>query len=538
MWHILGIEPTANKKDIKRAYAAKLKTTSPEDDPEGFQELRNAYEWALQSLASDNLFTPQVVATPKHIEMNESDNNQTQKDDKVFENKDEDDINCLNPFYASNPIYNLIPSIEELNEDETRTAFLASLDDLSFEQREIIETHLADFLSNKEDQYMNACHLAPISMAEIDSYFSWSRDDMRLSKIVHNPIQGLQLANYLSKLSYLDYANLTTHINLCLNGIAPHLSETIWQRAISTVKNYDPDQRHNYRAAVLKLFLDHIEKMGPEAHKTIDPRALRTFAHIFGWIRVWGLGKHKIFLTTRVLRTYLRKYSEETADLFLQLTKDASPYYSQFKLIAREKFALPLLILLVIGCALLYMFVNVLAPIFDGLKQYFGNVSGFKLITAFFVATIIDFIALVNLTSIQRFILNRGLPFIAIPLIHILILTTVFWLSLKVFDSNQEKISYSINFIKEFVAISTVPIAIYMPIQWGFNLMSKLFQWSNHNPISYRIIHISCLFVTLCFTGFLFVLVPIPYAIGAVACTVTLFLWKFYWSDEAGRART
>ena len=55
-WSILGIQPTNNLKDIKRAYAKQSKVYHPEDDPENFQRLQKAYQEALawQKLHSEN----------------------------------------------------------------------------------------------------------------------------------------------------------------------------------------------------------------------------------------------------------------------------------------------------------------------------------------------------------------------------------------------------------------------------------------------------------------------------------------------------
>lgn len=47
IWEVLGIPPTEDIRAIKRAYAAKLKSYQPEDDPEGFRRLHAAYEAAL-----------------------------------------------------------------------------------------------------------------------------------------------------------------------------------------------------------------------------------------------------------------------------------------------------------------------------------------------------------------------------------------------------------------------------------------------------------------------------------------------------------
>jgi len=46
-WDVLGIEPTTDKRVIKRAYAKMLAKYHPEEFPEKFVEINRAYQWAL-----------------------------------------------------------------------------------------------------------------------------------------------------------------------------------------------------------------------------------------------------------------------------------------------------------------------------------------------------------------------------------------------------------------------------------------------------------------------------------------------------------
>lgn len=47
-WDLLGIAPTEDVRAIKSAYARKLKTTRPDDDPDGYQALRETYDKAVR----------------------------------------------------------------------------------------------------------------------------------------------------------------------------------------------------------------------------------------------------------------------------------------------------------------------------------------------------------------------------------------------------------------------------------------------------------------------------------------------------------
>ena len=65
IWSVLGIEPTDDLSDIKRAYARKLKTARPDRDPQGYQRLRDAFEGAklAAEISAQNNFIEEFEAT-------------------------------------------------------------------------------------------------------------------------------------------------------------------------------------------------------------------------------------------------------------------------------------------------------------------------------------------------------------------------------------------------------------------------------------------------------------------------------------------
>lgn len=46
-WEVLGIDPTSDKKEIKKAYARLLKQYHPEENPEEFKQIQAAYQQCL-----------------------------------------------------------------------------------------------------------------------------------------------------------------------------------------------------------------------------------------------------------------------------------------------------------------------------------------------------------------------------------------------------------------------------------------------------------------------------------------------------------
>ncbi|MDA2310654.1 tetratricopeptide repeat protein [Bacillus cereus group sp. MYBK35-2] len=103
IWNTLEIEPTDDISVIKKAYAKLLKIHHPEDDPEGYQRLREAFDQAVKS-AKNMKDKPSIQID----EMNASDR------ELVFSPWTDSDAEIATTTIAEHPVYTFMESVEML----------------------------------------------------------------------------------------------------------------------------------------------------------------------------------------------------------------------------------------------------------------------------------------------------------------------------------------------------------------------------------------------------------------------------------------
>lgn len=98
IWDILGIDPTTDKKKIKKAYAEKTKVYHPEDYPEEFKIVQEAYQWAMK-------YASKSVLDDEDVKVNIDTNKKVKIDinksvDKVTEFKNSEESRPIDVDYS------------------------------------------------------------------------------------------------------------------------------------------------------------------------------------------------------------------------------------------------------------------------------------------------------------------------------------------------------------------------------------------------------------------------------------------------------
>ena len=82
-WTILQIEPTKDLKKIKHAYAVLTKQNHPEDNPEKFEEIQEAYQRAVAYAKDNSLVSlnPNIPLTDSQMDMFQTEETSSSPDD-------------------------------------------------------------------------------------------------------------------------------------------------------------------------------------------------------------------------------------------------------------------------------------------------------------------------------------------------------------------------------------------------------------------------------------------------------------------------
>lgn len=129
VWETLGIAPTENKREVKKAYAAKLAKFHPEDHPQEFEEIQAAYSSIMDSLNRD--YNKQTPVRPdlkdafkKKDTIYQEDMKTTKKKERSYQFEDEQIHEDIKPKSQDEPsLYdelNLDLSFQKLDKDKAK----------------------------------------------------------------------------------------------------------------------------------------------------------------------------------------------------------------------------------------------------------------------------------------------------------------------------------------------------------------------------------------------------------------------------------
>jgi hypothetical protein len=102
-WKRLQLEPTHDAKAIRRAYAQQLKRYHPEEDPEGYQQLRQAYEQIMTDIKTQAVYSPPFSEPQEEEDFQNIDilNNASDMDDQEntdgFDRDEQEEESVLTP---------------------------------------------------------------------------------------------------------------------------------------------------------------------------------------------------------------------------------------------------------------------------------------------------------------------------------------------------------------------------------------------------------------------------------------------------------
>lgn len=259
----LQIEPTSDQRQIKKAYARLLKTFDPEQDPKRFEQLREAYEYALAWTTDTPLADPTTVLS---IDLEDFKPSASPDRDQLITDTTASTETLTPPQPASFVLPLLSPSLirdihHTLREcpEQLGTRIDISINNLSFQQRELFEFFLQRLLSRSD--MPNRLALYEVCLKKFD----WSLIRLKDSSLAHWQRLTYQQEQFLA---------LSAHQQLVFNNLIHRLNAFEHADFLpSGMPMYDLYEFHRQFPDWLKLHLNtqritQIEQALAKAHYT------------------------------------------------------------------------------------------------------------------------------------------------------------------------------------------------------------------------------------------------------------------------------
>lgn len=236
IWSILEIEPTDQEREIKKAYAKKLKLHNPEEDPVGYQVLREAYDKALKIAKNKETF---IYDKPVEIKNDFTNKEAFINVDMHYQNidntnsKDDNDIEEMNSITEKfmEGVYSLYMDFHKRIDVDSWKKLLDSDILWNLNYKNNISKSIVNFL----EDYSNI----PIEIwLELNKTFQWSNDEDYLRYVTQvGNISGLRY-QYISEKTGLDYDTFLDYRRF----------------AFIALKNDDLNEAENYLSRANELF--------------------------------------------------------------------------------------------------------------------------------------------------------------------------------------------------------------------------------------------------------------------------------------------
>ena len=311
MWDRLGIQPTGDRKTIKRAYTKLLRQYHPEEDPEGFQRLREAYEFALsqvdrhveQHVEPAPQAAPEQDLEPLAVTLDESARQATPPSDQVLINDAEPEAEPVDlEFNQALELLRL--AVESEDAMPFWTELLERLNDMPLTKRGHFEYPLVYALVQPSKLDPEYCHLAILPrwyVWSLNDLFHWREENLHLARFLH-PDDFERMSYWLQDLDRVTTRNILEDLESLILDKGRGSDPYCWQPLLNMLIGLDSSLRAMIRKEALVLLLSYAEQCAKGGNAYIPQDILASLDQLIGFrataFRRWSLSRLEQKLNT------------------------------------------------------------------------------------------------------------------------------------------------------------------------------------------------------------------------------------------------